>query len=175
MLTSSSELLDIVDDQDQVIATLTRGEIHQRGLTHRSVHVLVFDDAGSIVLQKRSALKDECPGLWDSSCAGHVESGQSYLETAPRELMEELGIAIEQPMQELFKMPPNADNGFEFAMVYKLVHNGPFVAAEDEIDQLQWFSAEHINEWIAGDERDELTSGFKEIWNRYCEFGSSAA
>jgi len=80
MKTSLSELLDVVDDRDQVIGTLTRGEIHRRELKHRSVHVLVFDGDGSVLLQKRSMEKDECAGMWDTSCAGHVESGQDYAE-----------------------------------------------------------------------------------------------
>ena len=32
------------------------------------------------------------PLKWDSSAAGHVNSGQNYDETAPRELEEELGV-----------------------------------------------------------------------------------
>ena len=36
--------------------------------------------------------KDESPGLWDTSSAGHLNSGESYEEGAYRELWEELGI-----------------------------------------------------------------------------------
>ncbi len=175
MQTSSFEVLDIVDDQDRVIGSATRGDIHQRGLTHRSIHVLVFDGAGSVLLQKRSLQKDECGGMWDTSCAGHVESGQSYVETAPRELQEELGISVVAPLEALFKMSPNKDNGHEFAMVFSMIGQGPFVAAEDEIDELRWFTFEQVDQWIeklssvnnlSGDTQD-LTSGFMQIWKRF--------
>ena len=113
MLTSPEERLDIVDQRDQVIGSATRGEIHQRGLTHRSIHVLVFDGEQSAQLQKRSMLRDEFGGMRDTSCAGHVESRQDYAETAPRELMEELGFAPSEPLEALFKMEPTADNGYD--------------------------------------------------------------
>jgi len=176
--TSSDELLDIVDQQDCVIGVATRGEIHQRGLTHRSVHVLVFDGEGSLLLQKRSMQKDQCAGMWDTSCAGHVETGQDYAETAPRELTEELGIVVSKKLKPLFKMLPTEDNGQEFAMVYAIDHAGPFVAAEDEIDELRWFTFAEIDEWIVrltdSNEAQQLTSGFMEIWSRFRAPGSAS-
>ncbi|OED37019.1 hypothetical protein AB833_25190 [Chromatiales bacterium (ex Bugula neritina AB1)] len=173
--TSSAELLDVVDADDHVVETLTRGEIHRRQLTHRSVHVLVFSDQGSLLLQKRSMLKDECGGMWDTSCAGHVESGQSYEETAPRELLEELGLEHAKPLIELFKMQPTDDNGREFAKVYRTENNGPFTVAADEIDEIKWFEPAQLDIWVAeqiridadGENGRTLTSGFCEIWKRY--------
>lgn len=179
MQTTSSEILDIVDKNDVVIGAATRGDIHARGLMHRSVHVLVFDGEGSVLLQKRSMQKDQCAGMWDTSCAGHVESGDSYQDTAPRELQEELGLELtaspSEPLRELFKMNPTEDNGHEFAKVYAIDHNGPFVAAEDEIDELRWFSFAKVDSWVeeissAQDKRSQdLTSGFIEIWCRFRE------
>ena len=181
--TSSDELLDVVDDSDHVVDTLTRGEVHRRQLTHRSVHILVFSSAGALLLQKRSKLKDECGGMWDTSCAGHVESGQGYDETVPRELEEELGFSLEEPVTPLFKMQPTDDNGREFAMVYQTVRDGPFVVAPDEIDEVKWFEPAYLDSWVAeqsqidsGQHDDRtLTSGFCEIWQRYRQQAHSAS
>lgn len=185
--TSAAEMLDVVDADDQVVETLSRGEIHQRHLIHRSVHVLVFADDGRLLLQKRSMQKDECAGMWDTSCAGHVESGQSYAETAPRELEEELGFAPKQPLIPLFKMQPTPDNGMEFAMVYRTDYDGPFSIAKDEVDEISWFDLVTVDAWVragfrlivqsgsdsggsnesAGAEQPrDITSGFCEIWQR---------
>ncbi len=163
----SSELLDVVDHNDVVVETLTRGEIHRRQLMHRAVHILVFSSVGDLLLQKRSMLKDEMAGFWDSSCAGHVESGCAYLETAVRELDEELGIGVTQhALAYLFTMQPLPTNGMEFAAVYRLVHDGPFSAAEDEIDELAWQTPAQMVRWME-DGAEQLTSGFVQIWERY--------
>lgn len=170
--TDPTELIDIVDHNDHVIGTATRGEIHQRELMHRSVHIIVLDGAGNVLLQKRSMQKDQCAGMWDTSCAGHVDSGQNYAETAPRELHEELGIHSDTSLQELFKMRPTKDNGQEFAVVYTLEHQGPFTPADDEIDELQWYSFSEVDDWLenmslVNRSKQDLTSGFMEIWRRF--------
>ncbi len=82
----------MVDEVDRVIGQATRQEIHRRHLLHRSAHILVFNSNNEIFIQKRSMVKDESPGLWDTSSAGHVDSGEDYEECAHRELWEELGV-----------------------------------------------------------------------------------
>lgn len=169
--TLSTELLDVVDANDMVLRAETRGEVHRQGLMHRSVHVLVFDHNGSLLLQKRSMQKDECGGMWDSSCAGHVESQQSYDETAPRELLEELGFSPVAPLNPLFKMRPTPENGLEFATVYQTIYSGPFSIANDEIDEIRWYTPDRIDVWVdqsePGGVSGQLTSGFCEIWRRF--------
>lgn len=168
--TSASELLDVVDLHDVVVDTLSRGEVHRLQLPHRSVHVLVFNSEKRLLLQKRSMQKDECAGMWDSSCAGHVEASQSYEMTVIREFEEELGVKLNGMPECLFKMKPTTGNGMEFAAIYRINHDGPFTAAEDEIDELEWFSAEQLDGWVAGENNvhdAELTTGFCEIWRRF--------
>ena len=46
-----------------------------------------------ILLQKRSQNKDSFPGKFDTSSAGHIQAGDEPLESALRELKEELGIS----------------------------------------------------------------------------------
>ena len=45
-------------------------------------------------MQKRSAEKDSFPGCYDISSAGHIPAGCGFLESAVRELSEELGLNI---------------------------------------------------------------------------------
>ena len=86
------EILDIVDDQNYVIGKAPREKVHREGLQHRSAHVFIFNSKGELYLQKRARSKKEHPGYYDSSAAGHVSEGESYLICAIRELKEELGI-----------------------------------------------------------------------------------
>jgi isopentenyl-diphosphate Delta-isomerase len=96
------EICNIVDENDCIIGQASRKHIHQNKLLHRSAHILVFNSEKELFLQRRSLCKDESPGLWDTSCAGHVDAGESYDECAHRELFEELGIkGILQPFMKL--------------------------------------------------------------------------
>ena len=167
-MSSSHELLDVVDENDEVIAVKTRGEIHARGLMHRAVHILVFNGRGEVFLQKRSLSKDEQPGKWDSSAAGHVDSGEDYLACAQREIDEELGIAPERPMQALFKLPASVLTGNEHCMVYRYSHDGPLVLHPDEIDDGRWVNPAALDQRVA-DADPGLTEAVRLIWKRYRE------
>ena len=58
---TADEWFDVVNARDEVIGQETRRVVHATGLWHRAVHVLVFDAAGRIFLQKRSMKKKICP------------------------------------------------------------------------------------------------------------------
>ena len=107
----NEDIFDVVNDDDEIIGRELRSVVHARGLLHRAVHVLVYNAAGQLFLQKRSMTKDNDPGLWDSSCSGHVDSGESYAVAAERELMEEIDLLVDEPMEELFKIEASAGTG----------------------------------------------------------------
>lgn len=115
-MNDSSELFDVVDSEDRVIGQATRGEVHAKGLLHRSVHILVFNSRGELFLQKRALTKDENPGYWDSSAAGHVNAGEEYRTSAHRELMEELGISAE--LQFFMKFSASRETLWEHVETY---------------------------------------------------------
>ena len=75
----AEEIFDVVNERDEVVDQKPRAEVHRLGLLHRAVHILVFNSAGQVFLQKRSMSKDTHPGTWDSSTSGHVDSGEDYL------------------------------------------------------------------------------------------------
>lgn len=162
----SQELLDVVDENDSVVAIKTRGEIHAKGLMHRAVHILVFNSKEELFLQKRSMSKDEQPGKWDSSAAGHVDSGETYLDCAQREITEELGIVVEQPMEMLFKLPASVLTGNEHCMVYRYIFDGPMVLQAEEIDDGQWLRPVAMDRRVADNDPD-LTEAVSLIWIEY--------
>ncbi len=162
----SEELLDVVDADDRVVGRATRGEIHARGLMHRAVHVLVFNRAGDLFLQRRSLAKDENPGLWDSSAAGHVDSGEEYVDCARREIGEELGIDAGIELEALFRLPASAVTGFEHCAVFRVVHDGPLRLDPDEIDDGEWIGVDTLDARVAADD-PQLTDSLRLIWRTF--------
>lgn len=142
------ELFDIVDAGDRVIGQAERGIVHQAGLRHRAAHVLVFDDEGRLLLQRRAFGKDSSPGLWDSSAGGHLDAGESYHDAAVRELGEELGLRPAAPLEPLIKLPPAEATGQEFITVFRCRAAAEPRPDPDEIIDLTWCSREGLERWL---------------------------
>lgn len=155
----AGEIFDVVDDNDEVVATATRAEVHAQKLVHRAVHVFVFNKRGDLLLQKRSQLKDLCPGLWDSSVSGHLDSGEGYEAAAVRELEEEMGISISSPPEEIARISPRPETGWEHVRLYRTSHDGNLRYPSAEIEAAVWFPLAEIDAWIAARPED-FASGF---------------
>lgn len=90
------EVLDVVDENGIPTGeTVMREVAHKYGIRHRTSHVWILrvrNGKTQVLLQKRNLNKDSFPGCYDISSAGHIPSGDGYLESALRELGEELGV-----------------------------------------------------------------------------------
>ena len=157
------EWFDVVNERDEVIDRATRRLVHATGLWHRAVHVLVFDAAGRVFLQKRSMLKDLSPGLWDSSCSGHLDSGEDYDTAAVRELYEEIGIRTAQPPDRWFRLTPCVATGWEFVWVYRMRYDGPLVLEPKEIQYGEWVAPAEVSARMAA-QPHEFCPSIKLLW-----------
>lgn len=158
------EWFDVVNARDEVVGRALRREVHGRGLLHRAVHVLVFNAAGQVFLQKRSMSKDMSPGLWDSSCSGHVDAGEDYDAAAQRELGEELGLRVAQPPRRWRRIEACAATSGEFTWIYRLVAEGPFVLHPEEIERGEWLAPREVSRRLAATPGDYCPA-FTLIWS----------
>ncbi len=161
------ELFDIVDEQDRVIGRAPRSACHgDPGLIHRVAHVLVFNPAGELLLQKRSRHKDVQPGRWDTSVGGHLDAGEEYLQAALREMAEELGI-VDQSLEFLYSYPHR--NAFESENVatYWTCYDGGIVFNPEEIEAVCFYSAAEIDRIVGS---GVLTPNFEQEWQLFKEW-----
>jgi isopentenyl-diphosphate delta-isomerase len=90
-----SEILDVVNDNDEVIGQAKRDRVHREGLVCRLIYVCFYTANREVILQKRSTTKKNDPGKLTTAVSGHVSSGQDYLEAAVRETLEETGVEVQ--------------------------------------------------------------------------------
>ena len=137
------EVFDLVDRDDRVIGRVRRGDAHRNpALLHRSVQVLIFDDAGRVLLQRRSRTKDLYPGVYCASASGHVHSGDDYATTAARELREELGVSV--PLRFVERQVIASPYETEMTALYVGRGNGPFAFHPHETDGGRFFTLDEI-------------------------------
>jgi isopentenyl-diphosphate Delta-isomerase len=128
-----NEVFDHVDLDDHVIGRVRRGEAHHDpNLIHRSVQVIVFTSDGRVLLQRRAATKDLFPGYLCASASGHVMAGDGYVETARRELIEELG--VEPAILYLDKALVRSEMETEITALFVARCDGPFTFSPTETD-----------------------------------------
>ncbi len=142
------EMLIQVDEHNNVIGSISRGEAHEKpGVFYRTIYVLVKDENDKVLIQQRSATKDLYPNCWDISVGGHVNFGKTYEETAVRELDEELGLELKE--EDLIKkgevlVKPSNSGEFFNVFEYKLKPGQTVEASEEEVKNTRWMSIGEI-------------------------------
>lgn len=75
-------------------AVIDKADAHRTGAWHRAAHVWIVTPDRRVLLQRRAWQKENWPGKWDVSVAGHVGAGETAEEAAIREAREELGLEL---------------------------------------------------------------------------------
>lgn len=92
------ELFDVLDCAGRRTGTvIDRDAAHATGAWHGAFHCLMaYPAAGEhrVLFQKRAAVKKIAPGLFDVTVGGHYASGEDAAAAGPREIAEELGLAV---------------------------------------------------------------------------------
>jgi isopentenyldiphosphate isomerase len=141
---ATEETFEIYDARGKKLGLGARSQVHGNpALVHRVAHVLVFNSAGQLFLQKRSDRKDVEPGKWDTSVGGHLHPGESYLAAARREMAEELGIRANLTLVHLFDYAFRSNIESEDVRTFAVVYDGPVTPNADEISEGRfWTSAD---------------------------------
>ncbi len=128
------ELFDVVSDADDVAGRATRREAHTAGHIHRSVLFFIFDPEGRVFVTQRADNKEFYPGYWSLVFGGHVRAGESYEDTAARELEEEAGIRAKPALIGAFKKRFDEQDK-ENVRVYEVVTRQALAVDPGEIKQ----------------------------------------
>jgi 8-oxo-dGTP pyrophosphatase MutT (NUDIX family) len=122
---------------------IDRDEFDESGCYQGTVHVWLYRKTGStteVLLQKRAATKPVRPGEFDISAAGHIDEGESPIETAVRETCEKLGLVVAPDELELAFVIRKTDLKKNIATVYLYKVDDSFTATftDDEVESILW-------------------------------------
>jgi isopentenyldiphosphate isomerase len=144
----AQELVDVVDEDDRVVTTVTRREIRARNLLHRCTYVLVRNAAGEILVHRRTDTKDINPGTYDVFAGGVCAAGESYDEGARREVAEELGLTGAE-LRFLFRHRYRGARGQAWGAVYETRWDGPVEPQASEVAWSAWVSPARLQAMLA--------------------------
>jgi len=138
--------IDVVDESNEPIGTAQRREVLPEGLNFRTVHVLVTDEDGELLLQRLGPRNDRHPHLWGSSVAGYLWAGENYAAGARRRLAEELG--VEGDPEFIGVTPMRDERSIKFIGVFhaSVARAAPHIQDPGHIEALNWLAPTELIE-----------------------------
>ena len=97
---ASTEWVDIVSEENEVIAQASREQMRAERLRHRATYIVVHDGMGKILVQRRTDTKDFLPGMLDATAGGVVQADEVLLQNettgARQQVAARIGLADAQ-------------------------------------------------------------------------------
>lgn len=168
-VSSESEKLILVDENDNEIGTISKADAHDAdGTLHRAFSLFVFNDKGELLLQQRSPEKRLWGGYWSNSCCSHPRAGEEMDEAVHRRLEQELGIRAK--LEFVYKFTYQADFGdegaeHELCWVYLGSTSDEVNANSSEVSEWRWVKPEVLEAEIANNP-NRFTPWFKLEWEQ---------
>ena len=167
---ADAEALILVDEADREVGHLSKAKCHDgQGVLHRAFSLLIFNGAGELLIQQRSAAKRLWPLYWSNSCCSHPRRFESMETAIHRRLYEELGLSC--PLQFLFKFQYQAQfesEGSEQELCSVFIGRSQELVKTDpnEIQAWRWIHPDALESEMSGRGADQFTPWFKLEWTR---------
>ena len=128
----ADELVILVDRANNIVGSATRRKMRAERLPHRCSYILVFNSRGELQVQKRTVIKDIYPGYWDPAAGGVMQVGETYEESATREVAEELGVRGVE-LRPLFDIWFEDELSCVWGRAFTCFYDGPLECQVEEV------------------------------------------
>ena len=123
---------------------MKRGSSFADGDYHMVIHVCLFNEKGEMLIQQRQPFKEGWPNVWDITVGGSAISGDTSQSAAQRELLEEIGCAL-----DFTNIRPHLTVNFEFGfddyyLIEKDIDVKELHLQYEEVKQVKWASHDEI-------------------------------
>jgi len=110
----TDERIDIVNEDDEVIGSVSKQEAHEKGFLHRTVIAEVIKTDGRWTLVKQAPDRQDA-NQFVSPVGGHVQAGETEDEALIREAKEEFGL----------------DSNFSYKLIGKKIFNREIIGRKE--------------------------------------------
>jgi isopentenyldiphosphate isomerase/intracellular septation protein A len=95
---ASADSLPLIDAEGKILAIVPPAECHQGpGKMHPAVRLTIMDGTGRLYLQRRAALSEIDPDVWETAITAHVPARENIDAVLAGELGRQLGITLPPP------------------------------------------------------------------------------
>ena len=126
---------------------------------------MVYDDKGNVLVQDK--IDENWGGL--TFPGGHVEKGESFVDSVIREVYEETGLKIENPRICGTKDWPREDGSRYIVVFYKTNKFSGTLKSSDE-GEVKWMPLEQMKKEKMASDMDDMLKVFLQDSNRYYLF-----
>jgi isopentenyldiphosphate isomerase len=129
-----------INSSNEIIGVTTITDAFKHGWPRRVSRVIVTNEKGEYLLQKRSLESKIHPGVWDCS-GGHVDVDETYTEAGAREVLEELGVdvVVESPSK-----PVLFENTFYVVCRAQIDSELVLTLQKHEVTEVMWASRSEL-------------------------------
>ncbi len=165
-----TERLIFVDENDQPVGVGDRREAWVKGYYTRNISVMLRDQNGRVLSQKRNTRVASYPGMWTVAASGHVDEGETWDTAAYRETQEEIGIStdLKHVGNCIFKDDVDDKKIRRIIHVYEGIidSSAQFTLQEAEVDDTKWYTLADLKSLIQ-QHPEQFTPVFREIIDRF--------
>ncbi|EKD80545.1 MAG: NUDIX hydrolase [uncultured bacterium] len=143
------ELLDLINNHNQVVGTVTKSVAHRDGLLHRIVIGELINSKGEYCFVQQAGDRQD-PGQFVSPIGGHVGAGESTDAALIRECQEECGFTPTDFMlvdSTIYSREVIGRKENHFFLVYQIPFSSNPVLNHESISY-KWFSVNEIKQTL---------------------------
>jgi 8-oxo-dGTP pyrophosphatase MutT (NUDIX family) len=147
------EEVNIVDERGEVVRHASRRVMRAENLRHQATFIFALDGEGRLLVQKRTMLKDFCPGFYDPCSGGVLQRGETFAPSARRELEEEMGISG-VPLRHCGSFLYEDDAARVWGDMWDCQYEGELTLQAEEVESVErWTAAECLAKAESGEAR----------------------
>ena len=147
------EKLAIFSEDGKIIGSKTRTETHAEPLMfwHGVTQIWVFNKNNQMLCSKRSSYVEGNPDKWQTYVGSHVKAGDSFEETAIKEVEEEIGLKVD--MERLIYISESQyEPAKHISKAYLLIFDSDkdkIVFNDGEISEIKWLDLDTYNSLVS--------------------------